>query len=539
MLLNHLSILILFLILTGCGGTDGNNSQYPTPPANPLDNSTNSSSDTENQTDLNEKQNPDSRVFFGPQNVTIIGRLEGGFTENLDPGDRFGRDHDQAGDIDGDGNIDLIVGARSDDDGAIDAGAVYILFMNEFGSVKRSQKISALEGGLNETLEEGDFFGYGVAGIGDYNDDGIPDVAVSSFGRSNQAIYILHLNSDGTVLSKVKNNNLIAQGLSAMDINNDGKIDLVAAHPNEKDGGAVNILYLDENSKVIPSQIFRISTTEGGFGDGLAVNDNFGGRESALLGDLDGDGTLEIAVGAFMTNNGDGAIWILSVETNSRKIIGKQKIVPGVPGFNELIPNTTNSNGTTGGQFGHALVTAGDLNGDGIGDLITGANQYGSGVGYILYLNEDKTVQSFTRITPSEGGFDLNLIGAQDRFSRSISIVDRHRLAGEITVNFGGGVSAGGSGSIYSLAFQACAVDAQSNNTFWEGGSTYFSNWSHNTQTVSTPLSFEQCVIKAFEYDAPHLTFKAADGRCIIKAGTATLANSVEGSRAYISNCPR
>jgi hypothetical protein len=51
----------------------------------------------------------------------------------LDRGDRFGRDHDKIGDVNGDGVIDIVVGARSDDDGEIDAGAVCILFMNNKG----------------------------------------------------------------------------------------------------------------------------------------------------------------------------------------------------------------------------------------------------------------------------------------------------------------------------------------------------------------------------------------------------------------------
>ena len=53
---------------------------------------------------------------FGPDGFVKIEEGSGGFIADLDSGDRFSRDHDQAGDIDGDGVIDLIVGARSDDD---------------------------------------------------------------------------------------------------------------------------------------------------------------------------------------------------------------------------------------------------------------------------------------------------------------------------------------------------------------------------------------------------------------------------------------
>ena len=66
---------------------------------------------------------------FGPDGFIKIEEGSGGFNADLDSGDRFSRDHDQAGDIDGDRVIDLVVGARSDDDGQTDAGAVYILFM--------------------------------------------------------------------------------------------------------------------------------------------------------------------------------------------------------------------------------------------------------------------------------------------------------------------------------------------------------------------------------------------------------------------------
>ena len=236
------------------------------------------------------------------------------------------RDHDQAGDINGDGVIDLVIGARSDDDGATDAGAVYILFMNNDGTVQSNQKISATQGGFTDTLLANNFFGYGVAGIGDYDGDNIPDIAVSAPASTNIALYIIHLNSNGTVKSFVKNSNIMAQGLSAVgDLNNDGRIDLVACDPRSNQGGiqrgAIQILFFDASSNVVSANSVHISSTQGGFGTGLADNDQFGGREVAMLGDIDNDGTLEMAVGAFMSDGGKGAIWILSLDSNNFNVV--------------------------------------------------------------------------------------------------------------------------------------------------------------------------------------------------------------------------
>ncbi len=382
----------------------------------------------------------------------------GGLIADLEEGDRFGRDHDALGDLNGDGVIDYVIGARSDDDGAIDAGAVYILFMNNDGTVLSNQKISMLEGGFNETLTAGNWFGYGVAGIGDYNDDGIPDIAASSPVPPNNSLYIIYLNEDGTVKDYVKNENITAQGLTAIgDINNDNKIDLVACNPGSNDGGlsrgAIDILFFDDSSQVISASIVTISSTQGNFGSGLEDRDQFGGREVAMLGDLDRDGSIELAVGAFMSDGGKGAIWILSLDPTNFNVISKTKISEGLNGFTETLDVELNSNGSYGAQFGHAMCAVGDFDGDGITDLITGANQQNEGMGYVLYLNADKTVKSIEKISATEGGFDL-MLGVQDRFARSISYVGDLKNDGSIAVNFGGGVGLGGTGSLYTLFFR-------------------------------------------------------------------------------------
>ena len=480
---------------------------------------------------------------WGPDGFVKIEEGSGGFFATLDAGDRFARDHDQAGDINGDGVIDLIIGARSDDDGATDAGAVYILFMNNDGTVQSNQKISMLEGGFNETLLANNFFGYGVAGIGDYDNDGIPDVAVSAPASSNRALYIIHLNSNGTVKSFVKNSNIIAQGLTAVgDLNNDGRIDLVACDPGSDIGGnnigAISILFLNSSSQVIPTQTVLINPSSGGLGSGLVAGDQFGGREVAILGDIDGDGTKEMAVGAFMSDGGKGAIWILSLDNTTYNVVSKLKITEGLNGFNDILDTDLNPNGTFGAQFGHAMCAAGDLNGDGIIDLITGANQQGLGDAYVLYLNTDKTVKTYTKIDETEGGFNLVFDeGSEERFSRSISFVGDLRGDGSIAVNFGGGVGLGGTGSLYLLFLKPCEFDQQSGLNFWNGGNTLFSNWNHMTQTVNGPLTFEQCAFKAFETDAPYITYKESDGRCICKSEDAVLSNSAEGSSAFINSC--
>lgn len=478
---------------------------------------------------------------FGPDGFVKIEDGSGGFNTDLDGGDRFSRDHDQAGDINDDGVIDLVVGARSDDDGATDAGAVYILFMNNDGTVQSNQKISMLSGGFNETLLANNFFGYGVAGIGDYDNDGIPDIAVSAPASTNRALYIIHLNKNGTVKNFVKNSNIIAQGLSAIgDLNNDGKIDLVASDPSSDVGGnntgAISILFLDNNSFVIPSQTVLINPSSGGFGSGLIAGDEFGGREVAMLGDLDNDGTKELAVGAFKSDGGKGAIWILSLNNTTFNVVSKLKITEGLNGFTDTLTTGTNPNGSEGANFGHALCKVGDLNGDGIPDLMTGANQQNEGWGYILYMNSDKTVKTFTRINNTDGGFGLTL-ASEERFSRSISFIGDLRGDGTMAVNYGGGAGAGSAGILYLLFFKPCNFNEESGFNRWSGGTTLFSNWTHSTQTVNTPLTFEQCTFKAFENNAAYITYNQNDGRCIAMNGSVTLLESTELSTAYRNEC--
>lgn len=484
---------------------------------------------------------------WGPDGFVKIEEGSGGFFASLDPGDRFSRDHDQAGDINGDGIIDMVVGARSDDDGATDAGAVYILFMNNDGTVQSNQKISALEGGFDDTLLENNYFGYGVAGIGDYDDDNIPDIAVTATSSSNVALYIIHLNSNGTVKDYVKTPNIIGQGMSSVgDLNNDGRIDLVVCNPGSDVGGvdvgAISILFFDTSSELIAEETVLINPMSGGFGTGLESGDQFGGREVAMLGDIDNDGSLEMAVGAFNSDGGKGAIWMLSLDSNTLNVVSKLKITEGLNGFTDALTLGTNPNGSQGANFGHALCKIGDLNGDGIPDLMTGANQQNEGWGYILYLNADKTVKTFTRLTNTEGGFDFSFT-QEERFSRSISFLGDLRGDGTVAVNYGGGAGGGpdgegATGSLYLLFFKPCEFNQEAGFNQGSDENVVFSNWDSNMEDFSSePLTFEQCTFKAFETDANYLTHDLENGQCSCFDENATFIVSNNANLLFTNGC--
>ncbi|MCH7975043.1 MAG: FG-GAP repeat protein [Bacteroidetes bacterium] len=132
-----------------------------------------------------------------------ISDTAGGFTGTLDDDDGFGLSVAALGDLDGDGIEDIAVGAVFDDDGGLDRGAVWVLFLNTDGTVSSHQKISDTEGGFTGTLDDEDLFGISVAGLGDLDGDGKRDIAVGAYldddGGSNRgAVWVLFL--DGMVV---------------------------------------------------------------------------------------------------------------------------------------------------------------------------------------------------------------------------------------------------------------------------------------------------------------------------------------------------
>ena len=99
-------------------------------------------------------------------------------------------------------SLDLVVGAH-DDDGGVDRGALYLLFLNTDGTVNGEQKISDTTGGLAGPLDDSDFFGFAAAGVGDLDGDGTTNLLVGANldddgGTDRGAVYLLDLSPPNT-----------------------------------------------------------------------------------------------------------------------------------------------------------------------------------------------------------------------------------------------------------------------------------------------------------------------------------------------------
>jgi RHS repeat-associated protein len=375
-------------------------------------------------------------------NVRKTSDTQGNFSAGLANEDNFGRSCAAIGDLNNDGNLDMVVGAHYADDGGTERGEVHVVFMDSLpvaalkqATVEDYQKISDLSGDFMGVLGNGDIFGYATSAIGDIDRDGIQDLLVTApqdddNGANRGAVWVLFMNYDGSVKSHQKISSADGDFTGALsnsdyfgiscatigDLDADGVEDLAIGAYKDDDGGtdrgAVWILFMNNDGTVSTHQ--KISDTQGNFTGILGNSDQFG-VSIAAIGDLNRDGIMDLAVGANLDDDGGedhGAIWILLMNTDGT-VSAHQKISDTDGGFTLDLSEDD--------EFGKAIAGIGDLDRDGVLDISVGAP--GKSEGYViqLFMNADGTVKSYQSINGSN--LPAGSLDTDDAFGASIAAV--------------------------------------------------------------------------------------------------------------------
>ena len=375
-------------------------------------------------TDINDVE---SYVVFGGGSVGSAGAIElseldgtDGFVLN---GDNSDKSVSSAGDINGDGLDDLIIGARDADPNGDGSGESYVLFGNTlFGTgIVSAIELSELDGSAGFVINgvsTDDGSGGSVSNAGDINGDTFDDLIIGARyadpnGTSSGESYVLFgggsVGSAGTIELADLNgtNGFVINGRDAGDlsghsvsnvgdINGDGVGDLIIGAPGAStispygsfaDSGESYVIF--GGVGVGSAGTIELSELDGN--DGFVINTagflDYSGSSVSSAGDINGDTFYDLIIGASRADpngNSSGESYVIfgGVSVGGAGTLE----LSGLDGSDGFVLNGIDANDFSGGS----VSSAGDINGDGLDDLIIGASRADpngslSGESYVVF----------------------------------------------------------------------------------------------------------------------------------------------------------
>ncbi len=346
-------------------------------------------------------------VVFGaaaPAPVDLAALGPGGFRiDGAAAADQAGEAVAGAGDVNGDGRADVLIGAeRAGNNARPGSGSAYVVFGSSSSDTVDLANLGA-RGFRIDGAAAGDALGLAVAGAGDVNGDGRADVLVGAFlagnnGRLNSGsayvvfgsastdtVDLANLGTRGFRIDGAATSDVAGRAVAgAGDVNGDGRADLLVGAPGfdlpgRTDAGSAYLVF----GKAGTATVDLAALGAGGFRiDGAATGDETG---APLAGaeDVTGDGRPDVVVGAAGASaNGrlaSGSAWVVSLAGTSPVDLAN----PGDRAFRI-------DGAAALDAAGLAVAGAGDVNGDGRPDVLVGAphadpgGRVGAGAAYTV-----------------------------------------------------------------------------------------------------------------------------------------------------------
>ncbi len=298
------------------------------------------------------------------------------------------------GDVNGDGVEDLAVGLPSAEAGQ---GAVLIVMMKRDGSVWRSQRIGAGIGGFNGALGSGALFGLAVASLGDPDGAAGPLTGLLAVAAPGDGtVWLLGLGVGSGVGSEVEivteagfawADTAIRALANAGDLDGNGSNDLAVGRPGDGRGceglavacGTVEIVLLGPSGNSLGMHLLQSGNNGMPI---LAANEAFGSA-IAGVGDVDGNGVPDLAVGTPGHSGANGGLLILTFALPPQ-VLSSQRIDIDSVGFSPFQPLM--------GALGQSLISLPDLDSNGVDDLAVGipaVSGVASGEGAVVFIMLD------------------------------------------------------------------------------------------------------------------------------------------------------